>query len=84
MKNNNGDPRGNVIDLTAYRTTRQQRITTDPDGSEFVTEINFSITRSGKIVASHPRLAENHLLAVLSWCQSLSTLVLDSYIDATA
>lgn len=84
MKEKNGAPRSNVIDLTSYRLTREQRITTDPDSSELVTEIHFSITRGGSIVATPPRLAENHLLAVLSWTQSLSKLVLDSYLDATA
>ncbi|AVR22834.1 hypothetical protein A8H40_26480 [Burkholderia multivorans] len=84
MKDKNGDLRDNVIDLATYRVARRRRIPADSDESEFVTEIHFSITRGGDIVTSPPRLADNHLLAVLSWCQSLSAFVLDSYVDATA
>ncbi|KUZ29633.1 hypothetical protein DIE12_05145 [Burkholderia sp. Bp9015] len=84
MKDRNGDQRDNVIDFATYRIARQQRLRIDPDESEFVTEIHFSITRGGDIVTSPPRFADNHLLAVLSWCQNLSALVLDSYLDATA
>lgn len=84
MKDRNGDPQDNVIDFAKYRMARQQRCRAEQDESKFVTDIHFSITRGGDIVTSPPRLAENHLLAVLSWCQSLSALVLDSYLDATA
>lgn len=84
MKYKNGDRRGNVVDLTTYRASRPRHVEPHLDDSELVTDIRFSITRSGRIVAARPRLDTTHLLAVLSWCQDLSALALDSYLDATA
>lgn len=81
MKCKNGDRRAKVVDLAAYRAGRKPRRTSIPDESDVVTDIRFSITRAGKVIASRPVLDTTHLLAVLSWCQELASLALDSYIE---
>lgn len=68
-----------IVDLATFRTARLLRI--KAIDNEIVTEVHFAVTRGGKIVPTAPRVAELHVLAVLGWCLSLSSNMLDTYIN---
>ncbi len=83
MKRRNGDPRSNVISLAEFRYKRSSRPACPAgDDHEYVTDVRFAVTKSGKISTAPPRLHTHHLLAVLSWCQDVAALALDSYLDS--
>jgi hypothetical protein len=69
-----------VVDFAAYRAARENKTRIRDD--EIITDIHFSVTRGGKVIPSSMRVAELHVLAVLSWCLDMSSNMLDAYLVA--
>lgn len=67
-----------VFDLEAYRLGLRTK--DKQKDAEVLTDVRFSITRSGKIVGSPPRIDDLHSLAVLAWCLELAAMTLDKYL----
>lgn len=68
-----------IVDLQAYRAKRG--LPPKQTDQEVVTDVHFSMTKSGTVVPSQTKVAEIHVLAVLAWCLDLSTDMLDEYLS---
>jgi hypothetical protein len=69
-----------VVSLDAYRLVRTRKALAY--AQEVVTDVHFSITRSGVVLPAAIKVFDLHSLAVVAWCLDLSSNMLDSYISS--
>jgi hypothetical protein len=79
MTNERREPE--VVSLDAYRAIRDHR--SARYDQEVVTDVHFSITRSGAILPSAVKVVDLHVLAVLAWSLEVSSNMLDNYLSQT-
>jgi hypothetical protein len=68
-----------IVDLATYRVARARH---QEEDDEVVTDVRFGVTRRGRIVDNTAHVATLDTLTVLIWCLTISTNVLDQYLES--